>query len=302
MSASPGTAGPGGPGGPGWRLAIRHTSAYRYERGVAASYNEVRITPLTTGGQVTIDSRIEVTPQARPQAYRDYWGTLVHAFDLHVPHRDLVVVGSSLVETPAVHGPAGGEVTRPPFAWADLDHPAVTEALYEYVTPTDVTGTDDRLDDVGSGLRNEAPTPQDAVDLVSDWVRAVLVYEKGTTSVSTTATDAWTAGRGVCQDFVHLAIALLRSMGIPARYASGYFHPRPDAARGESVHGESHAWCEAWVGDWHPFDPTNAVVVGERHVLVARGRDYRDVTPLKGIISGAPAATPDVLVELTRHA
>jgi transglutaminase-like putative cysteine protease len=283
----------------GWRLAIRHTSTYRYERDVVASYNEVRITPLTTGGQVTIDARLEVSPRARPQAYRDYWGTLVHAFDIHVPHRELVVVGSALVETPAAHGPSPA---GPALSWADLDQPTVAEELYEYVRSTAVTGTDEHLDGVGAALRREAPTPRDAVDLVSDWVRGVLVYEKGTTSVQTTATDAWTAGRGVCQDFVHLAIALLRGMGIPARYASGYFHPRPDAARGEPVHGESHAWCEAWVGSWHPFDPTNDVPVGERHVLVARGRDYRDITPLKGIISGAPAATPDVLVEVTRQA
>ena len=151
-----------------------------------------------------------------------------------------------------------------------------------------------------SGRRR--PTPQEALELVGDWVRAALVYERGSTSVSTSATDAWKNGRGVCQDFVHLAIALLRNMGIPARYASGYFHPHADAPIGETVHGESHAWCEAWTGDWRPFDPTNAVAVGERHVLVARGRDYRDVPPLKGIFSGAPSTTPAVSVELTRHA
>lgn len=106
----------------------------------------------------------------------------------------------------------------------------------------------------------------------------------------------------MCQDFVQLAIALLRTMGIPARYASGYLHPQADAQIGDTVHGESHAWCEAWTGDWRPFDPTNAVAIGERHVLVARGRDYRDVPPLKGIVSGAPSTTPAVSVELTRHA
>jgi len=284
-------------GATGWRLAIRHTSTYRYEREVVASYNEVRITPLTTGGQVTIDTRLEVTPRARPRTYRDYWGTLVHTFDIHQPHRELVVVGTSLVETPAPDGAA----PRSPSTWADLGRPDVVDGNYEYLHPTEVTGTVGNLDEVAAGLRADAPTPRDAVDLVSDWVRGVLVYEKGTTSVRTTATDAWTAGRGVCQDFVHLALALLRAMGIPARYASGYFHPRPDADPGETVHGESHAWAEAWTGGWQPFDPTNDVPVAERHVLVARGRDYRDVTPLKGIISGAPSATPDVLVELTRQ-
>jgi transglutaminase-like putative cysteine protease len=299
VSATPGP-GPGADAVAGWRLGIRHSSAYSYERDVAASYNEVRITPLTTGGQVTIDSHIEVTPQARPLAYRDYWGTLVHAFDVHVAHRELIVVGSSLVETPAAHGPPADGADPP--TWADLDDEAVAEAQFEYLARTAVTRTDDNLADVGATIRKEASTPRDAIAMVGDRVRAVLVYERGTTSVKTTATDAWTAGRGVCQDFVHLAIALLRTMGIPARYASGYLHPRADAAVGETVHGESHAWCEAWIGGWQPFDPTNGIDVGERHVLVARGRDYRDVTPLKGIITGAPAAQPIVSVELTRHA
>jgi transglutaminase-like putative cysteine protease len=287
--------------GGGWRLGIRHSSAYTYERDVAASYNEVRVTPLTTGGQVTIDSRIEVSPAARPLAYRDYWGTLVHAFDIHVPHRELVVVGSSLVETPATHGPPAG-ASADALTWPEIDDPAVVDAWFEYLAPTAVTSADDDLVEAGATIRKEASTPFDAIEAVGDRVRAVLVYEKGSTSVKTTATDAWTAGRGVCQDFVHLAIALLRTMGIPARYASGYLYPRSDAAVGETVRGESHAWCEAWVGGWRPFDPTNGIAVSERHVLVARGRDYRDVTPLKGIITGAPSTQPVVSVELTRHA
>ena len=105
----------------------------------------------------------------------------------------------------------------------------------------------------------------------------------------------------MCQDFVQLAIALLRTMGIPARYAPDT-STQAAAQIGDTVHGESHAWCEAWTGDWWPFDPTNAVAVAERHVLVARLADYRDVSPLKGIVSGAPSTTPVVSVELTRHA
>ncbi|HMG42033.1 MAG TPA: transglutaminase family protein [Acidimicrobiales bacterium] len=277
-----------------WRLGIRHTSAYSYAHDVVTSYNEVRVTPLTTGGQVTVEARIEVTPSARPVSYWDYWGTLVHAFDIHVPHRELVVVGSSIVETAAAH-----PTDRPTISWAELDDAAVGEAYFEYLASTAV---DQGLDAIGTTLRKEASTPHEALELVGDWVRAALVYERGATSVSTSAAEAWRSGRGVCQDFVHLASALLRSMGIPARYASGYFHPQADAPIGETVHGESHAWCEAWTGAWWPFDPTNAVAVGERHVLVARGRDYGDVPPLKGIFSGAPSTTPAVSVELTRHA
>jgi transglutaminase-like putative cysteine protease len=91
-------------------------------------------------------------------------------------------------------------------------------------------------------------------------------------------------------------------MGIPARYVSGYLHPDPDAEVGSSITGQSHAWAEAWLGEWGTFDPTNGAPVADRHILVGRGRDYHDVAPLKGIYTGAPAATPTVTVELTRQA
>lgn len=104
----------------------------------------------------------------------------------------------------------------------------------------------------------------------------------------------------LCQDFAHLTLGVLRAMGIPGRYVSGYLHPFPDAGIGQAVTGQSHAWVEWWDGDWRPFDPTNGVFAGERHVIVGRGRDYHDVTPLKGVFKGGPAEGLGVEVELTR--
>jgi transglutaminase-like putative cysteine protease len=107
----------------------------------------------------------------------------------------------------------------------------------------------------------------------------------------------------VCQDYAHLGIAVLRAAGIPARYASGYLYPDDiGGVLGEMHQGESHAWLEAWVGDWHPLDPTSGSAVAERHILVARGRDYADVAPLKGVYHGGPSRSLDVAVELTRVA
>ena len=135
-----------------------------------------------------------------------------------------------------------------------------------------------------------------------EWTQARLTYEVGATDVSTTASEALELGRGVCQDFVHLSLALLRTAGIPARYASGYLHPQTEAETGETVVGQSHAWLEAWAGDWQAFDPTNGAEVGHRHVLVARGRDYGDVVPLKGVFHGPSNASVDVHVAITRVA
>jgi transglutaminase-like putative cysteine protease len=120
--------------------------------------------------------------------------------------------------------------------------------------------------------------------------------------VQTGAQEAWDQGQGVCQDIAHLTVALLREVGLPARYVSGYLHPEPEARPGDTVTGESHAWVEYWTGEWVAADPTNQAPVGECHVVVARGRDYADVPPLKGIYHGAPSSTMDVTVEVTRRA
>ena len=120
--------------------------------------------------------------------------------------------------------------------------------------------------------------------------------------MSTTSSGALDLGRGVCQDFVHVAIALLRACGIPARYASGYLHPDVHAGIGDTVTGQSHAWLEAWLGSWYPVDPTSGAEVGERHVLVARGRDYGDVAPLKGVFHGLADLSVDVRVAIERVA
>lgn len=144
--------------------------------------------------------------------------------------------------------------------------------------------------------------PTDAANAVFGLVRSHLTYVPGSTAVSTTASDAFAASSGVCQDFVHISLALLRSIGIPARYVSGYVHNRPDAMIGESVRGESHAWVDVWTGDWWGFDPTGDVAAGERHVVIATGRDYKDVSPLKGVYAGAALEKFEVGVELIRRA
>ena len=101
-----------------------------------------------------------------------------------------------------------------------------------------------------------------------------LTYRPGSTGVQSSAGDAWRSKEGVCQDYAHITLVLLRAMGIPARYVSGYLHTKPDADLGKVVRAESHAWVEAWTGGWWAHDPTNAIPVGQRHVWVALGRDY----------------------------
>lgn len=277
-----------------WRVAIRHTSGYRYAGEVRSSYNEARITPLSTPRQICLEAKVEVSPWVRPRRYWDYWGTCVDAFDVHVPHTELVVTGTSVVETATPVQAQSG------MGWADLVAPAAGDRLAELLVPTPYTTPDERLLEVAAQMAAASMSPVAAVDSAMAWVREQLIYEPGATGVRTSAVEAWDQRRGVCQDFVHLSLAVLRAMGVPSRYVSGYLHPFPDAGIGQPVQGQSHAWLEWWDGDWRGFDPTNGVPVGERHVLVGRARDYADVTPLKGIFQGERSHTLGVDVELTR--
>jgi len=278
-----------------WRIRIEHRTTHRYKREVRSSYNEARMTPLDTDRQRVLEAVVGVSPPAPSARYTDYWGTIVDVFDVHVPHTELTVSAMAVVETSAPQNRASD------VGWEDLASPENLDRFAELLAPTGRAPMSHEMTEVAKNLRAEG-SPLEASEGASEWVRGRLRYERGTTSVLTSATEALEIGAGVCQDFVHLTLALWRSMGIPARYTSGYLHPNPSADVGGSHTGQSHAWAEAWVGHWFPIDPTNGSDVGERHVVVARGRDYTDVSPLKGIFHGGPAEGLEVTVDLTRLA
>lgn len=277
-----------------WRLGIRHRTGYRYRAPARSSYNEARVTPLTTDRQEVIEASVRVIPAASTFRYWDYWGALVDAFDIHEPHDELVVVGTSVVETSPPAPESNGAT------WDDLARPEVRDRFAELLAPTGYVPRIAEVEDVARSLA--AGSPIDAAKAAAAWVSDRVRYEKGTTDVSATAETVLALGTGVCQDLTHVTLVLLRAMDIPARYTSGYIHPREEAAVGVTVAGESHAWVEAWTGDWRPLDPTHPGPVGERHVVVARGRDYADVAPLKGIYHGGRADALEVTVEVTRLA
>ncbi|HEY0641576.1 MAG TPA: transglutaminase family protein [Pseudonocardiaceae bacterium] len=278
-----------------WRMRVVHTTGYRYSAPVTQSYNEVRLTPRSDSRQNLVVNRVETTPSTRAYRYVDYWGTTVTAFDLHAPHTELKVVSSSVVETTDGPAPANG------VRWADLRGEPVRDRFTELLGPTDYTPRDRELTATATRLRRGAD-PVAAVRAACEWVHGQLAYRQGTTGVHTTAVEALRAGEGVCQDYAHLTLVLLRAMGVPARYVSGYLHTKPDAALRETVRGESHAWIEAWTGGWWGYDPTNDLPIGARHVWVGVGRDYADVAPLKGIYSGGESSALEVTVEMSRLA
>ena len=278
-----------------WRMRVVHATGYAYKTPVTASYNEARLTPRSDSRQNVIVNRVETAPATRSYRYVDYWGTAVTAFDLHAPHTELEVTSSSVVETDKPELPVAA------ITWADLESVAVLDRFHEVLTPTRFTPVSKRIDrtakQLAKGLR-----PHDAVLATAKWVHSELQYVPGTTGVHSSGLDALVEGKGVCQDFAHLTLILLRSMGIPARYVSGYLHPNPDAVIGEAVEGESHAWIQAWTGSWWNYDPTNDTEINEQYISVGFGRSYDDVTPLKGIYIGQGSSDLDVVVEMTRLA
>lgn len=290
------TAGVGAAGG-GWLLSVKHHTGYRYGGPVVSSYNEARVTPRSDPRQRVLDATVEVSPAASLYRYVDYFGSVVTAFDVHAAHSELTVAASCVVETaPASDAGDAGDAAA---GWSVLDDPDTIDELGEYLAQTRRTTPDDELLAV-AGQVEAAATPDDGARLAAGWTHSRLAYVTGSTSVHTNAADALGEGRGVCQDFAHVTIALLRAAGVPARYVSGYLHPRADAAVGETVTGESHAWVEWWAGGWRAFDPTNDRVPGPGHIVVARGRDYDDVTPLRGIYNGGDSTSLGVTVEVTR--
>ena len=275
-------------------LRVVHSTGYRYEGGASSSFNEARMTPLSDNSQSVLYSRLDVTPTAWTHSFVDYWGTAVTSFELHERHDRLRLVSTSTVD---VHRRADGDRSA---SWATLRSPQVRSDFAEFLECGRLVAPADELEAHVLDLAGRAATPADVVGAVRDHVGSRIAYVPGVTSVKTTAAEVWGEGAGVCQDLSHLMIGALRTAGVPARYVSGYLMADRDRGLEEPTTGESHAWIEYWAGSWVALDPTNAVEVGNEHIVVGHGRDYSDVPPLRGIFTGGAAVDMYVEVSVTR--
>lgn len=279
------------------RLRIKHTTAFTYRGPVTASYNQARMIPLTEPGQQVLQSSLDVSPLSWRHDFTDYWGTSVAAFEVTHPHRRLVVTARSTVELDSAPSASEGERV----GWDELRGRTTRDRFGEFLAVTPTTSVPPAVVDLARATL-AGRDPHDAAEAICRAVREELEYVPGVTAVHTPATEAWEARKGVCQDMAHLTLGALRAVGIPARYISGYLYPRSGGELGQTVVGESHAWVEWWVGSWTAFDPTNRTYVGDRHVVLARGREYNDVPPLRGIYAGTAAENLEVKVQITREA
>jgi len=279
------------------RLRIKHMTGFSYGGDVTASYNQARMLPVNGDSQVVLYSTIDISPMSSQHSYFDYWGSKVTSFEILTPHKELSLTATSLVEVrPRVHADHQ-------LSWEQLaQQRETTVTLVEHSEQTRRTAPPAEVMELAAEIAARVDNPCDAAREICTAIGNAVQYRSGVTGVHTTAAEAWEVRLGVCQDITHIALGALRSVGIPARYVSGYLHPKPSAAIGETISGESHAWVEWFCGTWRGFDPTNLIDIGDRHVIVGAGRDYNDVPPLRGVYAGAHGSKLFVKVEITREA
>lgn len=286
---------------------IVHTTRYRYEQPVAVSYNEAHLLPRSFTGQTVRGASLTIDPPC--QDYRDrqdYFGNTASYFSIADPHREVTITAVSEVQLL----PARRQMSFD-------DDVEWQSAARSFMTPTDAEALDaaqycldSPLARSGIELRNYAapsftpgrPLAQAAAELVAR-IHADFVYDPTATDIATPLGEVLHSRRGVCQDFAHLAIGCLRSLGLAARYVSGYLETLPPPGQVKLQGADaSHAWLQVYLPGtgWQDWDPTNNIQPADRHVITAWGRDYSDVAPLKGVIyGGGQTHTIEVEVDVT---
>ena len=280
--------------------AIRHFTRYRYSHPVWQSMMEVRMHPRSEGNQRCFIFQLSVNPRARIFAHTDARGNLVHHFDLPQRHRQLTIISDALVNLDA---PQTIPEAMDYAAWEELDQLVEKKDYWDMLMPSHFARTSPELqelaEEIGAVERDGRSPLAFLQDVVSGVYRS-FSYVKKSTAVNSPIEDALKSRQGVCQDFAHIMITLVRNANIPCRYVSGYlYHSSENSDR--SSDGATHAWVEAvlpglgWVG----FDPTNNIIVGERHIRTAVGRDYADVPPTMGTMKGKAETELQVRVRVT---
>lgn len=280
------------------RIGIEHTTGFHYADPVRASYNQARMTPVNTPGQTVWTARLTIDPSPWSYTLNDYYGNIVTTFELHQPHDRMTVRSDSVVDT---HPGEPSDILcaqDTDLGWDDLLSQRVTDEHAEFLELRARTEPHPALAELASNAVHDRTPRETAIELCR-LVHDHLVYESGSTQVTATASEVWAGGRGVCQDFSHVTVGALRSVGIPTRYVSGYLHPGDEGKIHVAVDGESHSWVEFWCGRWQGFDPTAMSHIGDHYVRVGHGRDYGDVPPLRGTYAGGESEM-FVTVKLTR--
>lgn len=288
---------------------VRHLTTYAYESPVTFARCALRLSAHSGDGQTVLESAVTVTPEpARLEQHEGQFGERVITATIEAPHNELKILATSRVQIdrPPLPRPLAGQpweaVRDAAFATRQLDLASPAHFLY----PSKMTSVHRSMTEFArESFTPGRPIVEAAFDLTQR-IKASFRYDPGYTEVATPAIDAFDARRGVCQDYAHIMIAGLKGLGLPAAYVSGYLRtvPPPGKPRLEGADA-THAWVDLWCGEadgWIGFDPTNALVVAEDHIILAIGRDYSDVAPIGGIVLGPGEQTIKVGVDVIPEA
>jgi transglutaminase-like putative cysteine protease len=277
-------------------LRILHRTVYRYTVPSTDSHNEVRLEPGNDACQTCLKFDIRSEPEANIYSFSEPGGNVSH-FTLRSPHRTLTIQAESEVETYCTNPFDGLNLIYPDLEY--FDDPAVKQRYAEFLAPSKFVPLSDETRDLAMIAKNRSNgvTSQFMLGL-SQYLFENLVYDSDVTHVHTTVDEVLSLKAGVCQDFAHVMIACCRSIGVPARYVSGYLH----SSRGSGIRGHEamHAWVECPLpkGRWLAIDPTNNLLANDHHIRVHTGRDYADITPLKGLYKGTSAQKLEVEIRV----
>jgi len=283
---------------------LRHVTTYHYEDEVTFARCSLRLTPRNGSDQSVFESSVTVTPA--PVSVVEHvgqFGERVMTAMVETPHTELIIEAQARVD---VHRPAPAELSGLPwevvrelaFGVESLDIASPANFLF----PTRMTPIRPEITDYARASFTPGRPSLEAAFELAGRIKREFAYDPKSTEVSTPAIEAFQARHGVCQDFAHIMISGLHGLGLPAAYVSGYLrtYPLPGQPRLEGADA-THAWVAVWCGDevgWVGFDPTNAVVAADNHIILAVGRDYSDVAPIGGVVLGSGDQTIDVAVDV----
>jgi len=275
--------------------SIKHTTTFRYHPAVGESVMEVRTQPRSDTRQRCITFFLDVNPRANVMMYHDFFGNAVHHFDIPGRHTLIELTAQAIVEV----NPSPREYL--PTTWQELDTRVSEGDYWEMLLPSQYAKPTNLLNELAAELNFERRgTPLLLLQQLNQELYCKFDYVPNSTKVDSPIDDALRARRGVCQDFAHIMIALVRQLKIPCRYVSGYLY-HEDKIKDRSPAGATHAWVEAFLGEagWVAFDPTNNMLGCERHIHVAVGRDYADVPPTRGVYKGEAESELSVRVTVS---
>lgn len=277
---------------------IKHITIFRYEDMVEQSLNQIRLKPRSTECQRLISYNLKIAPMSMTKEYIDIWRNTIESFFIAEKHNELVIISNSIVS-----------VQRAPYIYTIQFSDKMREIFFSqlfkehylaYLTTSSFTHLrDDQKEEILSKLPDPTLNPVQFALKLMRYLFNVIEYDAKATTVETTAEEAFDLKRGVCQDYTHIMLSVLRHVGIPARYISGYLY----VGQGDDLIGETatHAWVEIMVPGvgWIGLDPTNNVEVLENHINLCVGRDFRDVSPVEGVYQGGKQ-TLEVTVEIKK--